>query len=154
VGHFERLGRETNFHKIVSIFLNTPDARDDAASSNLSSVNQNARATKIDSQNWVSSPQRYLTDWNPFSSLRLSSKMEKETAKEKVIRVLVICSQKENYFEIFQQRSERCAASGLLLLVEQAPWCDVEIASHPNNIVVSLRPNRNPFPGMEELSRW
>lgn len=74
--------------------------------------------------------------------------MEKEQAKEKIIRVLVICSQKENYFELFQQRAERARSSGLLLLVEQAPWCDVEVASHPRDCVVSLRPNRAPFAGI------
>lgn len=62
--------------------------------------------------------------------------------------VLVICSQKENYFELFRGKT---LENGDGIVVDQAPWVDIEAASYPDNLVVTIRPNRNPFPGTEQV---
>ena len=60
-----------------------------------------------------------------------------------VKNLLVICSQKENYFKLF---SGKKLSNGEEIVVDQAPWVDVEIVSYFDTLVVHIKPNRNPFP--------
>lgn len=71
-----------------------------------------------------------------------------EIAKNRVIKVFVVCSQKENYFQLFK---DKCIeGSAVAVIVDQGPWCDLEISSHHTNLLINVRPNRNPFPGTEQ----
>ena len=51
-----------------------------------------------------------------------------------VKNLLVICSQKENYFELFANRT----INGEDIVVDQAPWVDVEIVSYPGDLSLPL----------------
>lgn len=63
--------------------------------------------------------------------------------------VLVICSQRENYFELFKGKTLK---TGEPIIVDQAPWVDIEAASYPDTgLLVQIRPNRNPFPNTEQV---
>ena len=62
-------------------------------------------------------------------------------------RVLVICSQKENYFELLK---EGTLSNGDRIIVDQAPWVDIQVAAYPDTCVVSIRPQNSPFPGTQQ----
>jgi hypothetical protein len=68
---------------------------------------------------------------------------KKGSSSSKKRHLLVICSQKENYFELFANRKLN---NGDEIVVDQAPWVDIEVVSYPDTLVVNIRPNRNPFP--------
>jgi hypothetical protein len=61
--------------------------------------------------------------------------------------LLVICSQKENYFDLFAKKH---LSNGEDIIVDQAPWIDIEVASYPDNLVVHVKPNRKPFPNTQQ----
>lgn len=61
----------------------------------------------------------------------------------KTRKVFVVVSQKENYFKLFENRT---LSNGDKIIVDQAPWVDIEITSFPDTLLISIRPNRNPFP--------
>ena len=46
-----------------------------------------------------------------------------------VKRLFVVCSQKENYFELF---SKILLKSGEAIEVDQAPWMDIEVRTAPH----------------------
>jgi hypothetical protein len=63
--------------------------------------------------------------------------------------LLVVCSQRENYFELLKGFT---LDNGEHVIVDQAPWMDIEAASYPDSgLLVQIRPNRNPFPGTEQV---
>ena len=62
----------------------------------------------------------------------------------RVVRVLVIGNQRENFFELLAHDH---------VAVDQAPWADVAgIVSYSDSLVVHLRPQRDPFPGTPQAS--
>ncbi len=56
------------------------------------------------------------------------------------VRLLVICSNRENYFARFKDRRD--------VVIDQAPWLDVVgVVSFTDSLVVHLGPQREPFAG-------
>ncbi len=59
------------------------------------------------------------------------------------IRVLVICSNRENYFSYFQGRTD--------VEIDQAPWIDIRgITSFSDSIVVHIGPQKEAFVGTSQ----
>jgi hypothetical protein len=57
-----------------------------------------------------------------------------------VVRVLVICSNRENYFSRFKDRTD--------VLIDQTPWMDIRgVVSFSDSLVVHISPQREPFAG-------
>lgn len=57
-----------------------------------------------------------------------------------VVRLLVICSNRENYFERFKDRQD--------VQVDQAPWLDIRgVVSFSDSCVVHIGPQKEPFRG-------
>ena len=67
------------------------------------------------------------------------------------IRLLVICSNRENYFELFKDR----VIDGRVVEVDQTPWRDmIGTVSFSDSLVVRIRPQQDPFPGtVQEKAR-
>jgi len=59
----------------------------------------------------------------------------------------VICHQKENYFDLFKGHT---LENGDFIIVDQAPWVDIQIASYDDNLIVHILPNKKPFEGTEQ----
>jgi hypothetical protein len=63
-----------------------------------------------------------------------------------VVRVLVICSNRENYFARFAGRAD--------VQVDQAPWMDIRgIVSFSDSLVVHIGPQKEPFTGTAQESQ-
>jgi hypothetical protein len=63
------------------------------------------------------------------------------------LRLFVVCSSKENYYELLRG----VVLDGRTVQVEQAPWQDISVTSYPDQCVVRIRPQRySPLPGQDQ----